>query len=419
MKLLHRKHFSVVIFLLGCSFCMSLQAQEIAISDNGEMKLAALAIPDPASKQYILNIYYRAPYGMLKFVKKDTLYVTRYQLSISLSEAKSQFHKTETVTNEIKVSTFTETKSLEKEIFHLVKFTVPAHKYLMDVQLEDLETSYSNSEQHTVEVPDYQKDKIGISNPLFVNKPFVENEVPSFYSSDRTIVANFDSGFYVHVEVYQQDPHPAAQIQWSFLRDGRTLVTQNHQEIQSNKTILPLTIPVTSDKLPPGKYVIDFSIESGISKGNKKINVSILWRNRPIGALDLEKAVVQMEYMLPKTQYDILISKKGEEQRAYFMELWKANDPTPATPENELVEEYYFRVDYANLNFSTVSAEGWRTDRGRIYILLGPPDRINRHYREFDTPPYELWIYNNLNRKYYFSDKNNTGDFKLVSISEE
>lgn len=419
MKRLYIKQFFIVILFLVCYFCKSVHSQEIAALDNGEMKLAAFAIPDITSKQYILNIYYRAPYGMLKFVKKDTLYVTRYQLTISLSEAKSQFHKTETVTGEIKVTTFIETKSMEKEIFHLVKFTVPANRFLMDVQLEDLETSYSNSEQHTVVVPDYQKDKIGISNPLFVKKPFAENEVPSFYSDDRTVIANFDSGFYVHLLVYQQNPQPAAKIQWSFLMDGKVLITQGHQEIQSNNTILPCSIPITGDKLPPGRYVIDFFVESGVSKINKKINMSVLWRNRPVSVLDLQKAIVQMEYILPKTQYDILKSKKGEEQRTYFMELWKADDPTPSTPENELMEEYYFRVDYTNLNFSAVSTEGWRTDRGRIYLLLGPPDRINRHYREFDTPPYELWIYNNLNRKYYFSDKNNTGDFKLVSISEE
>jgi hypothetical protein len=183
--------FSLLIPFFICFSYSSAMLQEIAGLENGEMNVATLAIPDINTKQYALNVYYRVPYSMFRFVKKDSLYFARYQVSITLSEAKSKFHKIETTSGEIKVSNFSDTQNHDKEAFHLFKFAgVPANKYVMDVQLDEQESSFSNSEQHTVDIPDYQKDKIGISEPLIVRKPFTGDGIPYFYVTDKAVVAN-------------------------------------------------------------------------------------------------------------------------------------------------------------------------------------------------------------------------------------
>jgi GWxTD domain-containing protein len=68
-----------------------------------------------------------------------------------------------------------------------------------------------------------------------------------------------------------------------------------------------------------------------------------------------------------------------DEEREQFVEqFWLRRDPSPDTEENEYKEEHYRRIAYANEHFAS-GIPGWKTDRGRIYIVYGPPDEIDSH----------------------------------------
>ena len=93
-------------------------------------------------------------------------------------------------------------------------------------------------------------------------------------------------------------------------------------------------------------------------------------------------------------------------ERDTFIEaFWQRRDPTPDTAENEYKDEHYRRIAYANEHFAA-GIPGWRTDRGRIYIMYGKPDSIDSHpmggpYQrpaeegggQTETYPFEVWRY--------------------------
>lgn len=99
----------------------------------------------------------------------------------------------------------------------------------------------------------------------------------------------------------------------------------------------------------------------------------------------------------------------NDEERDQFIEqFWLRRDPTPDTMENEYKEEHYRRIAYANERFQSGKA-GFRTDRGRIYVIFGPPDEIESHptggyYQRTaeegggstSTFPFEIWRYRYL-----------------------
>jgi GWxTD domain-containing protein len=99
----------------------------------------------------------------------------------------------------------------------------------------------------------------------------------------------------------------------------------------------------------------------------------------------------------------------NDEERDQFIEqFWLRRDPTPDTAENEFKEEHYRRIAYANEHFAA-GVPGWRTDRGRMYIMYGKPDEIDAHpsggfYQrpaeegggETSTFPFEVWRYRYL-----------------------
>jgi GWxTD domain-containing protein len=96
----------------------------------------------------------------------------------------------------------------------------------------------------------------------------------------------------------------------------------------------------------------------------------------------------------------------NDEERDQFIEaFWQRRDPTPDTIENEFKEEHYRRIAYANEHFPA-GIPGWKTDRGRMYIMYGPADEIESHpsggsYErpmeegggETSTYPFEDWRY--------------------------
>jgi len=96
----------------------------------------------------------------------------------------------------------------------------------------------------------------------------------------------------------------------------------------------------------------------------------------------------------------------NDEERDNFIEaFWQRRDPTPDTEENEFKEEHYQRIAYANEHFAA-GVPGWKTDRGRIYIVFGKADEVESHpsggtYErpmdegggETSTYPFEQWRY--------------------------
>ena len=103
-----------------------------------------------------------------------------------------------------------------------------------------------------------------------------------------------------------------------------------------------------------------------------------------------------------------MLLSNDEERDQFIEQFWLRRDPTPDTVENEFKEEHYRRIAYANEHFAA-GIPGWRSDRGRIYIIYGPPDQIDSHasggtYNRSpeegggttSTYPFETWRYRHL-----------------------
>lgn len=82
----------------------------------------------------------------------------------------------------------------------------------------------------------------------------------------------------------------------------------------------------------------------------------------------------EVPYIISQNEKEIFKSLATSEQRDEFIRnFWKRRDPSPMTPVNQFKEEHYRRIEYANRRYFEGTA-GWRSDRGRVYIMFGPPD---------------------------------------------
>jgi GWxTD domain-containing protein len=135
----------------------------------------------------------------------------------------------------------------------------------------------------------------------------------------------------------------------------------------------------------------------------------------------LEEEVV---YIITPKEREVFLQLDSDRERDIFINaFWKQRDPTPDTDKNEFREEHYRRIAYANQWFGRSSpGPGWRTDMGRIYIILGEPKTIDRFENLAQVFPTIIWFYEGLGSlglpssfNVVFFKQEGTGDYVLYS----
>jgi GWxTD domain-containing protein len=148
----------------------------------------------------------------------------------------------------------------------------------------------------------------------------------------------------------------------------------------------------------------------------------------------LEKDVA---YVITDEERRAFKKLQTDEEREQFIEgFWRRRDPDPDTDENEFREEYYERIAYANEHFAS-GIPGWKTDRGRIYIMYGKADEIESHPSggTYDRPsyegggststyPFETWFYRYIpgvgsGVEIEFVDPTGSGEYRIARSPSE
>lgn len=135
-------------------------------------------------------------------------------------------------------------------------------------------------------------------------------------------------------------------------------------------------------------------------------------------------------------RHDFMKLATDNQRDQFVVNFWERRNPTPGSKTNAFKEEHYRRLEFANEHFAA-SVPGWKTDRGRIYIMFGPPDSIETRpsvspngedgqTSSFkngivadSTHPYQVWHYNHLkgigdDQNFKFLDVCSCGNYKLV-----
>lgn len=131
------------------------------------------------------------------------------------------------------------------------------------------------------------------------------------------------------------------------------------------------------------------------------------------GIDNIDTALLQMSYILTSEEKKELKNLKQSEKEKFFRKVWAKRDPVVQTKINELMEEYYTRVGFAEENFSRGTSGGWKSDMGMVYILFGKPDDMVRSMNMQGSYNYETWYYFQINEEFTFIDEYGFGDYRL------
>jgi GWxTD domain-containing protein len=153
---------------------------------------------------------------------------------------------------------------------------------------------------------------------------------------------------------------------------------------------------------------------SGTALGQKKQKLEKNYREW------LERDVA---YIITKDERDAFLKLATDDAREKFIEtFWEIRNPSPGSPTNTYKDEIYQRIAFADARFGIGSGvEGWRTDRGRTYVTLGPPQQKEVFRNSANLYPIEIWFYGGANPAlppfFYvmFYQREGSGDYRFYS----
>ena len=408
-----RKLYTILLFSLLLIFNGNIilaQRQQIPKKNIEKFSLSAFTRTVNVGDSLEVLIYMRIPNFTLQYVKIDSNFIARYEAVIALQTKKGKQIGREVWRDSIIVNDYNFTNSITKNKTLMISFVVPSGKYKIVVSLLDLDTKNSGENKIKLNLSDYDKNHY-LHAPILLDKSegdwgFGDGLIPAVHNSTFDI----DNGL-------------------TFYLSGKVLpgkYTLNTQFLDKNgKLLFEKTITDTSQtglfthkiNLPKERIEgISITIKTELvqDKYSTEKSQKIVIRKAGISHLisNLDEALQQMRYILDSKERREIKKVSTKKREELFKKLWKRRDPTPDTAVNELMNEYYKRVAYANIHFDSF-VDGWETDMGMIYITFGAPDDIERSVLSQIQNTTEIWYYYRIQESFIFVDTDGFGHYRL------
>jgi len=359
---------------------------------------------------------------VLQYVKKGNEYFAEYQINLAVRNEKRTIY-TSSWTEKTKASDFKETNSrrkFQRKNYHLTNLQITPEefasegKYVCHLEVHDIISRSTQKLKQEIILSPAETDSIRIS-PI----TFIEDLPDSTGYLKLTPLKNFmeyNKPSFAFAQLIHQEKDSAAVEAELHKKQGNDFVTIAKQflKIKTGPTAANIVYPLPYKKMDEGTYSLEFKLGSKTVK--KDFNV--IWFTKPIYLYKTDLALRPLRYVLSPAEFDSVKGLDLDKMELWFSDFWKQQDQTKETQYNELLSEFYNRVDYANRYYSVRSREGWETDRGRIYLLYGEPEKVENRRYAANSLPYLIWTYPD-DLTFVFVDKSKNGEFFLIETEEE
>lgn len=412
------KTLKIILLTFFVSFATVSQVETHKAVEIGVPKIfvEVLGFASDAPNESRLDVYIQVPYESIFFVKSAGIFLSNYELTVNIYDASGNLVKEKLWSETIKTSVYEETISPKQHKLSQQSFQLPPGQYQLVVQIRDIETKKASKYTRNIELRDFRQHQFAVSDVMLLNKLTIEGDRKIINPNISGNVVDLGEGFFAFAEVYNSTNADSLQIVYEISTDKKKNLRTGKETqplIQGKNSIF---FKIISGDLPMGDYTLEIKMYPSKQPTYTSISrrFSIHWRGMPVSIVDLDAAIDQMTYIEQPSEIERIKKLPFNERMESFKELWKKRDPTPNTERNELMEEYYSRVEYANKNFKHYFA-GWKTDMGMVYIIFGAPNNVDRHPFDIDSKPYEIWYYYELNRQFVFVDQTGFGDYQLTT----
>ena len=363
-----------------------------------------------------LDIYMEVPLENLQFKRNSSTknFEAKLAYTVKIKNFAGEIVENETVTDFVS-TTKEEQKFLDgSSKFILREYYLNPGKYNLSVSLSDNNTKKELTLQSNFDVADFVKADISLSNIMLISNIKMEDGKRVITPLVNKNIDNLKE-FYVFFEVYNSgNDNVVNNYSYAIVDAKSNVVEKGNFTYTLTPGINKCFEKIKSSNLVYGDYVLDIKdFSTGQVLAAK--NFTNKMTGFPTNAKELDLMISQLIYIATDEQLrKIEDAKTQEEKQKRFIEFWKSKDPSPNTPKNELMVEYYLRIQTANERYSHY-IDGWKTDMGMVYIIYGEPNNIERYPFQENSKPYEIWYYYGANKEFIFVDESGFGDYRLTT----
>ena len=365
-----------------------------------------------------VDVYIQVPYKNVQFIKSSEGFTAKYSMSASVYDSSMKKLIVDKTWNET-INVIDYNMATSKENYNLSKrtFDLPPGTYSARTILQDKDSRQEAVGEHAFVVKSFEEE-LSMSDILLISK--IDNS-----QGKNEIIPNINRNFPAsiekinfYLEVYLKDTTEARQtFEYSVLNSENKIIHKEVEDRNLKPGINQILYTLSEFPFDLGTYTLNVSVVDSNSKVIVTSNKSFYshWKGLPAVVTDIDKAISQTIYIATPEELSFMEDAETVPEKAKrFLDFWKKKDPSPNNDENEIFDEYYRRISYVNENFSNY-IEGWRSDRGMVYTILGAPNNIDRHPFEYDSKPFEVWEYYTLNKSLIFQDQTGFGDYRLLT----
>ncbi len=402
---------TIIIIIFSTDLIFSQRSKKDLNSGNiGQYGLVTFS--RPIKKDSIkVTTFVEIPFSSLQFIKRNSDFIASYNASVMLNDSKEKQLYKKVWSDSIVVRDYIHTQSKLRSRKHYINFNIAKGKYNVTSELYDNDTRKKGSKKKNINFTK-QKKTPSLMEPIIITKlkgdwGFGVDEFPILGKK----ITNIDNGLNILASGFVDD-NPYSIEAKILLGDEKIVLPIIENQTENGFFVHIIKLQKDYLRSFNTKIILELKQLKTVKKIEK--NITIFKPGISGYVNNIENSFRQMKYILTSSERKNAKGKKGKDLESLFLEYWEKRDPTPGTSLNELMEEYYIRVNYVNEYFNMSWKEGWETDFGMVYILFGSPDEIQRsNLNSSSTSNYQVWYYNRINKTFVFKDQNGFGDYRL------
>lgn len=379
------------------------------------------AFPVAVSRDsFELYLFTETAYDIHSFQLAHPIYKTDYAWEVLIVDSAGKGVGDISWKEEIRLKEFRQTNQRYRYHFSHNKIGLRPGKYKVSATLSNVYGKIMHKLVQTIQFG-FRKDFYA-SPPLFYTpgEPVLKEDisVPGQPAAVRNhLFFNRPYGLYInYCNLSGKSVHLSLNI-WQLTPQKRFLLkTEKDFLAVQNRGEWSLLLPW--QKMEEGEYLLEINYAYGGENYRQRISFWVNWFDKPRSLQIPRLAMEPLRLLMDNKEFKERFKGNEAEQLRAFKQFWKAQDPDTTTAFNPVMEEFYSRIDTANVRWGGRSQAGWRTEIGEIYILNGPPDKVEDNSLN-PTNPYLIWIYYRPDRNLRYIFKAVDGRKKYQLIKEE
>jgi GWxTD domain-containing protein len=346
----------------------------------------------------------------LAFQREGNVFVARYRVSLSFKRegATSVDVAREEV---VRVASFQETLRSDESILFQQALRLTSGTYHVSVTVRDVGSTSESRAQADFTAPSYGPASVGA--PILAYQATGRGNLTdplNLVLNPRGSVGYGSDTLLAYIEGYNFSG--PATVPFKVVDEQQHVIHQDELRFRGGHQVESQVIRLSPDSVALG----ELSLIVGEGQGERKVSALVSFTQAWV-VTNFDEMLDLLRYFGHDAEVSAMRKAPASERARMWREFYAATDPNNVTPENEALNQYFSRIAQANARFTDEGVPGWRTDRGEVFINLGPPDEAIENSPGTTANRIVRWSYINLRLDLYFRDESGFGRLRLLPSS--